>query len=212
MWIKAVTKKWGKAVSLTCGKRKGDRAMFRRVFVMFFSIMLVGGIWAVCLLNNLLVSTAQAQTADDYPTSSNGALVEPSLDRVAIRRTVYVAAYSTVRLGSGKGKVDLATTLIIHNTSEERPLNILRVDYFDTAGNLVHSYLPKPIAIRPFGTVEAFVPAENTRGGTGANFIVEWSANGLITDPLIEAIMVGALGAQGFSFTSRGKAMITETP
>ena len=43
MWIKAVTKKWRKAVPLTCGKRKGDRAMFRRVFVMFFSIMLVGG-------------------------------------------------------------------------------------------------------------------------------------------------------------------------
>jgi hypothetical protein len=115
-------------------------------------------------------------------------------------------------LGGGQGKVDLATTLSIHNTSDERPLNILRVDYFDTAGNLVHSYLPKPIAIRPFGTVEAFVPAENTRGGTGANFIVEWSANGLITDPLIEAVMVGTLGAQGFSFTSRGKAMIRETP
>jgi hypothetical protein len=89
-------------------------------------------------------------------------------------------------------------------------LNLLRVDYFDTAGNLVHSYLPKPIAIRSFGTVEAFVPAESTRGGTGA--IVEWSANGLITDPLIEAVMVGSLGAQGFSFTSRGKPMITETP
>ena len=86
-------------------------------------------------------------------------------------------------------------------------MNLLRVDYFDTAGNLVHSYLPKPIAIRPFGTVEAFVAAENTRGGTGANFIVEWSANGLITDPLIETVMVGTLGAQGFSFTSRGKTI-----
>jgi hypothetical protein len=115
-------------------------------------------------------------------------------------------------LGSGKGKVDLATTLSIHNTSEERSLTILRVDYFDTAGNLIHSYVPKPFGIRPFGTVEAFVPAENTRGGTGANFIVEWSANGRITDPLIEAVMVGTLGAQGFSLTSRGKSMITETP
>ena len=46
----------------------------------------------------------------------------------------------------------------------------------------------------------------------GANFIVEWSAEGLITDPLIEAVMVGSLGAQGFAFTSRGKPMIKETP
>jgi hypothetical protein len=186
--------------------------MSRRILVMFFSVMLVCAIWVVRPLINPLVSAAQAQTADDYPSSFPNSLVEPSLDRVAIRRTVYVAAYSTLRLGSGKGKVEFATTLSIHNTSDERPLNLLRVDYFDTAGTLVQSYLPKPIAIRPFGTVETFVPAENTRGGTGANFIVEWSANGLITDPLIEAVMVGTLGAQGFSFTSRGKPMVLETP
>ena len=77
---------------------------------------------------------------------------------MAIRHTVYVAAYSTIRLGGGKGKVDLATTLSIHNTSEERPLILLRVDYFGTTGNLLHRYLPKPIAIRPFGSVETFVP------------------------------------------------------
>jgi len=50
---------------------------------------------------------------------------------------VYVAAYSTIKLASGKGKVNLATTLIIHNTSEKIPLILLRVDYFDTAGNLI---------------------------------------------------------------------------
>ena len=186
--------------------------MFRRVFVIFFSIILVGAIWAVRPLINPLVSAAQAQSATDYPTSFTGSLVERSSDRVAIKRTVYVGAYSSVRLGGGKGKVDFATTLSIHNTSNERALNVERVDYFDTAGNLIQSYLPKPITIRPFGTVEAFVPAENTRGGTGANFIVEWSADGLITDPLIEAVMVGTLAAQGFAFTSRGKPMIIETP
>ena len=50
---------------------------------------------------------------------------------------MYVAAYSTIKLASGKGKVNLATTLIIHNTSEKIPLILLRVDYFDTAGNLI---------------------------------------------------------------------------
>ena len=144
--------------------------MSRRVPVVFFSIMLVAEL--------LMMIAAKAQTAADYPTSFTGSLVEPSLARVAIRRSVYVGAYSSIRLGGGKGKVDLATTLSIHNTSNVRPLNVLRVDYFDTAGNLVHSYLPKPIAIRPFGTVEAFVPAEDTRGRNRANFIVEWRLMG----------------------------------
>ena len=125
---------------------------------------------------------------------------------------MYVAAYSTIKLASGKGKVNLATTLIIHNTSEKIPLILLRLDYFDTAGNLIQNYLTKPVAIRPLGSVQTFVPAEDTRGGTGANFIVEWAADGQIADPLIEAIMVGTRGAQGFSFTSRGKTMINALP
>ena len=190
--------------------------MSRRVLVTL-SIMLVGAIWAARPMINSqtipLVSPAQAQTAADRPTSFTGSLVElPSLEKLAIRHTVYVAAYSTIRLGGGKGKVDLATTLNIHNTSEERPLILLRVDYFGTTGNLLHRYLPSPIAIRPFGSVETFVPAEDTRGGTGANFVVEWAANEQITEPLIEAVMVGTLGAQGFSFTSRGKTMTNATP
>ena len=186
--------------------------MSRRVFGIFFSIMLVGAIWAVRPMSPPLVSVAQAQTADDYPASYTGSLVERSSDRVAIRQTVYVAAYSAIRLGPGQGKVDLATTLSIHNTSEKRPLVLLRVEYFGTAGNLLHTYLPTPIAIRPLGSVEAFVAAEDTRGGTGANFVIEWGADGQITEPLIEAIMVGYRGTAGFSFTSRGKTMINAQP
>ena len=179
-----------------------------RVLVTLSSIMLVGAIWAV-----QLVSAAQAQTATDHPAAFTGSLVElPTIDRGAIRHTVFVPAYSTIRLGSGKGKVDLATTLSIHNTSEERPLILLRVDYFGTTGNLLHRYLSDPIAIRPLGSVQTFVPAEDTRGGTGANFVVEWAANGQIAEPLIEAVMVGTLGAQGFSFTSRGETSATATP
>ena len=179
-----------------------------RVLVTLSSIMLVGAIWAV-----QLVSAAQAQTATDHPAAFTGSLVElPTIDRGAIRHTVFVPAYSTIRLGSGKGKVDLATTLSIHNTSEERPLILLRVDYFGTTGILLHRYLSDPIAIRPLGSVQTFVPAEDTRGGTGANFVVEWAANGQIAEPLIEAVMVGTLGAQGFSFTSRGEARATATP
>ena len=105
-----------------------------------------------------------------------------------------------MRLASGKAKVDLATTLTIHNTSEKIPLILLRVDYYDTAGNLLHRYLPSPIAIRPLGSGETFVPAEDTRGGTGANFVVEWAADVQITEPLIEAVMLGTIDLSGLLF------------
>jgi hypothetical protein len=178
--------------------------MSRRVLVILFGTVLVGAIWAARPIINSqtipVVSSARAQTAADSPAAFTGPLTEvPTVESLRTRQTVYVAAYSTVRLGGGKGKVDLATTLTVHNTSEKKPLILLRVDYFGTAGNLLYSYLAAPIAIRPFGSVETFVPAEDTRGGTGANFVVEWAADGQITEPLIEAVMIGTIGTQGYS-------------
>ena len=179
--------------------------MASRLLVVLFSIVLAQTI--------SVVSAAWGQRAVDSPAAFTGAVTELSnVERLSIRRTVYVPAYSTVRLGSGQGKVDLATTLTINNTSEKNPLIVLRIDYFGTAGNLLQRYLAGPIAIRPLGSAETFVPAEDTRGGTGANFVVEWGADGQIDEPLIETVMVGTLGAQGFSFTSRGKTMTLATP
>lgn len=153
-----------------------------------------------------LVGAALAQTPADHPASFTGSLTSrPASLPLSARQTVYVPAYSSIRLGSGKGKVDLATTLSIRNTSQETALVILRADYFDTSGALIHSYVRDPIAVRPLGTVEAFVPAEDKRGGSGANFLVEWAADGPITEPLIEAVIVGNSGTQGYSFVSRGK-------
>ena len=187
--------------------------MSSRVLLMLFATVLVGAIWAVRPQAIPVVSYAWAQTAADSPAAFTGAITElPSLQILRTRHTVYVAAYSTLRLASGKQKVNLATTLVIHNTSEKTPLILLRIDYFDTAGKLLHRYLPDPVAIRPLGSAETFVPAEDTRGGTGANFVVEWAADGQITEPLIEAVMVGTIGTSGYSFTSRGKPMTIAAP
>src|SRR3954463_11266148 len=154
------------------------------------------------------VGAALAQAPADHPASMAGSLQpRPASRPLSARQTVYVPAYSSVRLGSGKGTLDLATTLSIHNTSAETALVVLRADYFDTSGNLIHRYVPEPIAVRPLGTVEAFVSAEDTRGGSGANFIGEWAADGANAEPLIEAVMVGSSGTQGFAFVSRGKAV-----
>ncbi len=46
------------------------------------------------------------------------------------------------------------------------------------------------------------------RGGSGANFIVKWKADVPANRPIIEAVMIGARGQQGISFTSRGEEVI----
>jgi hypothetical protein len=69
----------------------------------------------------------------------------------------------------------------------------------------VQRYVNQPIALRPFGTIEVFIHAEDIRGGTGADFLVDWSAAGPIAEPVVETVMIGNVGTAGFSFASPGR-------
>ncbi|KLK94584.1 hypothetical protein AA309_02835 [Microvirga vignae] len=122
-----------------------------------------------------------------------------------MRRTVYVPAYSTIRMMNGRSRIDLAATLSIHNTSQEKPLLLERVDYHDTGGELVQAYLDSPVALKPLGTIEMFVAREDRRAGMGANFVVDWAADGPISEPVIEAVMIGTQGNATYSFVSPGR-------
>lgn len=68
-------------------------------------------------------------------------------------------------------------------------------------------FLTRAIALRPFGTVEVFIPTDDVRGGTGANFVVAWAAAGAIEEPVIETVMAGTVGTAGYSFASQGRAI-----
>ena len=67
-------------------------------------------------------------------------------------------------------------------------------------------------ALSPLGSGETFVPAQEYARRNWADFIVEWAGERPISEPLIEAVMLGISGSQGFSFTSRGQTMIPATP
>jgi len=116
-----------------------------------------------------------------------------------------VPVYSSVSMSQGKVRADFSVTLSIHNASETRPLVLRRIAYFDTAGKMVESYLKAPVALKPFSTIEVFVPTTDVRGGTGANFVVDWAASGEIAEPVIEALMVGGIGSGHYAFTTQGR-------
>jgi hypothetical protein len=69
----------------------------------------------------------------------------------------------------------------------------------------VESYLKAPIALKPFSTVEVFISATDVRGGTGANFVVDWADTAEIAEPAVEALMVGSVGNGHYAFISQGR-------
>jgi hypothetical protein len=156
-------------------------------------------------LSILHAAGAHAQSAGSIEQNFAASLTAMPAENLAVSGAFYVPVYSSVSMSQGRLRADFSVTLSIHNASETRPLVLKRVAYFDTAGKMVESYLKSPVALKPFSTIEVFIAATDVRGGTGANFVVDWAATGEIAEPAVEALMVGSVGAAHYAFVSQGR-------
>jgi hypothetical protein len=122
-------------------------------------------------------------------------------------QTVYVPAYSHVYHGDRERPYYLAVTLSIRNTDLAYPITLLSVDYFDTDGKLVKSYLGGEVKLPPMSSTHYMVKESDKSGGSGANFLVKWRSETKVTEPIIETVMISTASQQGISFTSRGQVI-----
>ena len=162
-------------------------------------------ILAILATLSIQPSTARAQAAGAIEQNFAGSLTALPTENLAVSGAFYVPVYSSVSMSAGRLRGDFSVTLSIHNASETRPLILKRIAYFDTSGKMVESYLKTPVALKPFSTIEVFVAATDVRGGTGANFVVDWAAASEIAEPAVEALMVGSVGPGHYAFISQGR-------
>ncbi len=120
---------------------------------------------------------------------------------------VYVPVYSHVYYGDREQPLLLTAILSIRNTDPAHPITITQADYFDTEGRLIRKYLTQPLTLKPLGSTRFVIKESDTKGGSGANFLVRWQAETEVNEPILEGVMIGATGQQGISFTSRGQAV-----
>ena len=118
-------------------------------------------------------------------------------------QTLYVPAYSHIQHVENRIYL-LAVNLSVRNTDASHPITVATVDFYDTNGELVRSYLDSPQELGPLAIGEYVVDWQHTGGGAGATFIVEWVAGEKVAEPLVEAVMVGATGAQAMAFVRKG--------
>jgi len=117
----------------------------------------------------------------------------------------YIPIYSDIYVSEQNQKSLFAATLSIRNTSCSDSLFVSKIDYFNTEGRLVRSYIDNPICLPPMATVNYVIEKGDASGGSGANFIVELCAMSKNVRPIIQAIMIGDNGSnQGFAFSTDG--------
>lgn len=115
---------------------------------------------------------------------------------------LYMPVYSNIPYLE-KQNYDLSSFLAVHNTDLKHKIRITKVDYLNTDGRLIMSFISSDQQINPLATMIFKVPKEDH--GVGANFLVEWTANQPVNEPLIESIMKDLSGNKGISFLSQGR-------
>jgi hypothetical protein len=134
-------------------------------------------------------------------------LAEAEAMTTAVARKIYVPAYSHYLSSEDAHPYRLSVTLSVRNTDDARPIVVRQVHYHDQDGKLIHEYLKKPLKIAPLAAVDFFVTESDTSGGTSASLLVEWSAEERVSEPVVEAVMIGTAGTQGISFLSPGRVL-----
>lgn len=122
-------------------------------------------------------------------------------------QTIYVPAYSYIYYSNGQKQHNLAITLSFHNTDSEFPIIIKSVKYYDSQGQLLEDYLPNPVKLNALNSTNFYIEDNDTRGGVGGNFIIEWVAEHDVSDAIAEAVMVSTASTQGISFLSTGRVI-----
>jgi hypothetical protein len=165
----------------------------------------MGAFLAILAALSILYSPAAGAQTGAIEQNFAASLTALPAENLTVSGAFYVPVYSSVSMSQGKLRADFSVTLSVHNASETRPLVLKRIAYFETSGKMVESYLKSPVALKSFATIEVFIAASDVRGGTGANFVVDWAATGEIAQPAVEALMVGSVGPGHYAFISQGR-------
>ena len=159
------------------------------------------------LLIALVLNACSGKETDKYPIkqevwTSKQTTIE-NFDNLYQGKT-YLPVYSHIYHIHEHRTIDLTITVSIRNISLSDSVYILKADYINTIGENIRQYIKKPIYLKPLETIEIVINEQDIEGGSGANFIFDWTMKNEKNPPLFEAVMISTYGQQGLSFTTRG--------
>lgn len=158
----------------------------------------------------LISSSCREQNPNIDTRTGEDALISHEVEEATIEGQfeyydrVYIPVYSDIYIDKQNQNALLAATLSIRNTSHDDSLFVNRIEYYNTNGDLVRTYIENTISLRPMATINYVIEREDDTGGPGANFIVELQARNRNARPVIQAVMLGENGNKGFSFVTNG--------
>lgn len=166
----------------------------------------IGGIVFVVLLLVFISLDNKLETIEDevhklLPLATIGIVISES-------QIVYAPVYTYIE--TGKGDVHrLEAVLGIRNSDPEHSITINSARFYNGKGNLVREYFDKgPVQLAPLeARTLTMRTSDLSRVDAAANFIVAWSAEVPVYEPIIDAVMFGFIDGQSITFKSVGRPL-----
>gem|GEM_PF-593494 len=121
--------------------------------------------------------------------------------------TDYAFIYSDIYYYDGTLKYPLANTVSIRNISLTDTAYILKANYYDSYGNFLQNYVDTAIVMAPLESIEFVVEEYESKGGVGANFIIEWGADRYAHQICVQTIVVGIYRQSEISLLTDAKVI-----
>ncbi len=168
--------------------------------VVFFVALLIGVVYLGDRLHTIEDNLSYVPPVlESIQTDSNSI-------HITSAQTVYVPIYSHVYSSGGNPQL-LEATLSIRNSDPENNITLLSATYYDSQGKNLQNYIKGQLTLGPLQSTEILIEKQDSRGGSGANFIIEWCSEQPVYEPVIEVIMIGD-NKNGISFKSNGRPLM----
>jgi len=152
--------------------------------------------------NNELISKKQKEYSYFYPDKNSSVDLQK-------KETLYIPVYSHVYTSNDKYE-RMGITLSIRNTDSLQKMLIQHISYYSTTGDLIEVFIDTAHILKPMASIDFIVDLRDMRGGSGANFIIEWAGSENLSTPIIQAVMVNNSGNRAFSFITNGYTIKTD--
>lgn len=119
---------------------------------------------------------------------------------------LYLPVYSSIYHQSDR-TFDLTATLSIHNTDLFSQITVKKIDYYNTNGELVRSFIKDELVLDAIQSKQFIINQTDISGGTAAKFIIQWISEHKVTKPIIEAVMISTSSQQGISFKTESRVI-----
>lgn len=122
-----------------------------------------------------------------------------------VKHMVYLPVYSNVAVSGGDVKVPMTVTLSVRNTDLSESIIVSKVEYYTSEGIKAREYAEGPMVVEKLETIEFIIPQKDLVGGSGANFIIEWTSSEPVNEPIFQGVHINS--NSGISFITQGRTL-----